>query len=85
MANIQLTITRSSPAGAVNRNKDFSDADLDRLQAAASAELRDQGIANPTNGQIAQYLFDRVVADFKSFTRNQETRAAEAGRTTIGL
>lgn len=85
MANIQLTITRTAPPGALNRNRDFTDADLDRLQAAATAALREQEIANPTQNQIVQYLFDRVVADFKSFTRNQEDKAANLTRTSIGL
>jgi hypothetical protein len=85
MANLSVTFTRTSPAGSISRNKDYSDADLDRLNAAVTAELQEQGIASPTNGQIADYLFDRVKADFKTFTRNSEDRAANVARTTIGL
>lgn len=85
MANVTLTISRTSPAGSINRDKDFSDADLDRLQAAASAQLQEGGIANPSNGQIVQFLFDRIIADFKTFTRNHENRVANAARSNIGL
>ena len=85
MANLSITFTRTSPSGSVSRNKDYSDADLDRLNAAATAALQEQGVENPTNGQIADYLFNRIKADFKTFTRHHETRAAEVARTTIGL
>lgn len=85
MANLRLTITRTSPSGSISPNKDFSDSDLDRLQAAAIAQLQEQEISNPTSAQIANYLFSRVVADFKTFTRNHEAKADEASRTNIGL
>lgn len=85
MANLSVTFTRTSPAGALIRNKDFSDADLDRLQAAATIQLQSQQIANPTQNQIADYLFARVVADFKTFTLNSENTAANTSRATIGL
>ena len=85
MANLSITFTRTSPAGSISRNKDYSDTDLDRLNAAATAELQSQGTDNPTNGQIADYLFARVKADFTTFTRNHEARAAEAARSNIGL
>jgi hypothetical protein len=73
MANLSITFSRTSPSGSISRNKDYSDADLDRLNAAATKELQEQGIASPTNGQIADYLFNRVKADFITFTRSQET------------
>lgn len=85
MATLTMTIARGSPAGSVNRSRNFSDADLDRLQAAATAQLQSQGIASPTQNQIADYLFDRIVADFKTFTHMQETAAADLTVTTIGL
>ena len=85
MANLSITFTRTSPAGSVTRNRDYSDADFDRLQAAAIAELQAQEIPNPTNGQVADYLFSRIRADFKNLTRNHETRAADQSRTNIGL
>jgi hypothetical protein len=85
MANIQLTIARTSPVSSFSRNKDFSDGDLDRLLAAATAQLKDQGIANPTQSQLADYLFARLTADFKTLSRNSETSAAAAAVTNIGL
>lgn len=73
MANLSITFTRTSPAGSVSRNKDYSDADLDRLNAAATKELQSQGVTSPTTGQIADYLFGRVKAEFINFTKAQET------------
>ena len=85
MATLTLTIARASPVSSVNRSKNFDDADLGRLQTAATARLQEDGIPSPTQGQIADYLFARVVADFKTFTRNQEASNAAAAVTTIGL
>lgn len=85
MANFSITITRASPAGSVSRNKTFSDNDLDRLQAAVIAELNEQEIPNPTQNQIADYIFARIVADLKVFTRNRESQQAAAAVTNIGL
>lgn len=85
MANLSVTFTRSSPAGSISRNKDYTDADLDRLNAAATRELQAQGIASPTTGQIADYLFSRIKADLTTFTKNSEDTAANATRATIGL
>lgn len=85
MANVNLSISRTSPVSSFTRNKDFSDADLDRLMAAATVALRAQEIPNPTQNQIADYLFSRVVADFKNFTNNQEAATANTSRISIGL
>jgi hypothetical protein len=72
LANFSVTFTRTSPAGSISRNKDFTDADLDRLNAAATKELQSQGVTSPTTGQIADYLFGRVKAEFINFTKAQE-------------
>lgn len=85
MANFSATFTRTSPAGSISRNKDFTDAELDRLNAAVVKELQSQGTANPTNGQIADYTFGILKARLIEFTKSQEAQTATTIIMPIGL
>lgn len=80
MANLNITI-----GGTGSTPKTISAAHLTRLQNAAAARLQQQGIPNPTNQQMIDYLQARAVADWTNFVREVETEQAAASVAGIAI
>jgi hypothetical protein len=52
-------------------SKTFSAAVRDDIRNTAIAQLQENGIPNPTNQDIIEYLRDRAIADWKTWRRNR--------------
>jgi hypothetical protein len=52
-------------------SKTFSAAVRDEIRNAVIAHLQEQGVENPTNQQIIEFLRDHAVSGWKTFIRNK--------------